>query len=434
MKFFGFDNFKTIKEHILQAKSCEEIDEKKVRNILIAPIHKKEEGERLKLTQQQKTLITHTPNSWRRVKGVAGAGKTIVITQKAASIASNQKRVLILCFNKTLKSYIKENIARTEEEFDWNLIECHYFHEFLKLFIDENGAKVENGRGFEQYEKNMLLCANTLLSQGENAKSRKYDAILIDEAQDFKKEWFDFLLKFLSENDEVLLVADDKQNIYNREISWINESMAGCGYKFKGAWGILKDNIRQRKFPEVIEESNRFFELFLKDFLQAHPERNFGMPIKCENIQKIGPIKRLFSSVDLFWKNTQEIKQSFLSAYQYLIKRGYKNKNIVVLVPTSKSGLELKEFLESENIGVKTYFDAKGKEDFMQKDENLKILTLHSFKGLENGVVIYISDGKEDQKSDFETYVAITRATECLIVLNTKERYREYGQGWKKYL
>ncbi|RDU69884.1 DUF2075 domain-containing protein [Helicobacter cholecystus] len=433
VKFFGFDNFKTIKEHILQAKSYEEIDEKKVRNILIVPLHKKEEGERLKLTQQQKTLITHTPNSWRRVKGVAGAGKTIVITQKAASIASNQKRVLILCFNKTLKSYIKENIARSQEEFDWNLIECHYFHEFLKLFIDENGAKVENGRGFEQYEKNMLLCANTLLSQGENAKSRKYDAILIDEAQDFKKEWFDFLLKFLSENDEVLLVADDKQNIYNREISWINESMAGCGYKFKGVWGILKDNIRQRKFPEVIEESNRFFELFLKDFLQAHPDRNFGIPIKCENIQKTGPIKRLFKSVDLFWKNTQEIKQSFLSAYQYLMKRGYKNKNIVVLVLTSKSGLELKEFLESENIGVKTYFDAQSKEGFMQKDENLKILTLHSFKGLENGVVIYISDGKEDQKNDFETYVAITRATECLIVLNTKERYREYGQGWKKY-
>lgn len=103
------------------------------------------------------------------------------------------------------------------------------------------------------------------------------------------------------------------------------------------------------------------------------------------------------------------------------------------MVLTSKSGLELKEFLESENIGVKTYFDPQSKEGFMQKDENLKILTLHSFKGLENGVVIYISDGKEDQKNDFETYVAITRATECLIVLNTKERYREYGQGWKKY-
>lgn len=434
VKFFGFDNFKTIKEYILQAKSYKGIDGKKVRDILIAPMHKKEYGEKIKFTQQQKALITHTPSSWRRVKGVAGAGKTIVITQKAASIASNQKRVLVLCFNKTLKSYIKENISKSQEEFDWNLIECYYFHEFLKLFIDENGAKIENRGGFEQYEAKMLICANALLLQEENVKSRKYDAILIDEAQDFKKEWFDFLLKFLGDNDEVLLVADDKQNIYDREISWINESMAGYGYKFKGAWGILKDNIRQRKFPEVIEESNRFFELFLKDYLQAHPERNFGMPIKCENIQKRGFVKRLFNSVDLFWKNTQEIYTSFLSAYQYLIKRGYRDENIIVLVSTRKSGEGIREFLQRENIKAKTYFDPKDKEEFMQKDKNLKILTLHSFKGLENGVVIYISDGKENTRGDFETYVAITRATECLIVLNTKEKYKEYGRGWKKYL
>ena len=168
--------------------------------------------------------------------------------------------------------------------------------------------------------------------------------------------------------------------------------------------------------------------------MQAHPERNFGMPIKCENIQKRGFVKRLFNSVDLFWKNTQEIYTSFLSAYQYLIKRGYRDENIIVLVSTRKSGEGIREFLQRENIKAKTYFDPKDKEEFMQKDKNLKILTLHSFKGLENGVVIYISDGKENTRGDFETYVAITRATECLIVLNTKEKYKEYGRGWKKYL
>lgn len=142
---------------------------------------------------------------------------------------------------------------------------------------------------------------------------------------------------------------------------------------------------------------------------------------------------RLFSSVDLFWENTQEVHQSFLSAYQYLLKRGYKDKNIIILVSTRQRGRELKEFLDKENIPSHTFFDRKSKEEFMQEEERVKIITLHSFKGLENGVVIYISDGKEDDKSDFETYVAITRATECLIVLNTKEKYKEYGEGWKKY-
>lgn len=433
IKFFGINNFKMIRECVLQTPRVSPLDTKPIYAILKPPLHKKEHGENLKLTPQQKILITHTPNSWRRVKGVAGAGKTIVITQKAASIASNQKRVLVVCFNKTLKSYIKENIEKAREEFDWNLIECYHFHEFLKIFAEENGLKITASRDFEKYERELLREANTLITQGGNAKGRKYDAILIDEAQDFKKEWFDFLLHFLSENDEVLLVADDKQNIYDREISWINESMAGYGYKFKGTWGILKDNIRQRKFPEVIEESNRFFELFLQDFMLKHPERNFGEPIKCENIQQKGIMGRLFSSVDLFWENTQEVHQSFLSAYQYLLKRGYKDKNIIILVSTRQRGRELKEFLDKENIPSHTFFDSKSKEEFMQEEERVKIITLHSFKGLENGVVIYISDGKEDDKSDFETYVAITRATECLIVLNTKEKYKEYGEGWKKY-
>lgn len=434
INFFGFDNFQDIKTFILKTSHNQIKEIEKIKEVLNPPLHKKEYGEDIKLTPQQKELITHTPKSWKRVRGVAGAGKTIVITQKAGSIASCKKRVLVVCYNKTLKSYIKENIDKTRQDFDWNLIECHHFHEFLKIFAEENGINIKNNKGFDTYEKELLRQALMLIQSGINAKSRRYDAILIDEAQDFKKEWFDFLLNFLSENDEVLLVADDKQNIYDREISWINESMAGYGYKFKGVWGILKDNIRQRKFPEVIEASNHFYELFLREYLQTHPHKNFGVSIKCENIQKPNFVKRLFSSVDLFWENTQEIYESFLNAYKFLLSRGYRDKDIVVLVSTRQSGRNLKDFLDKQNIASQTYFDNKSKEDFMQGGEKIKVITIHSFKGLENGVVVFISEGKEDILGDFETYVAITRATECLIVLNKKEKYQEYSKGWKKYL
>ena len=434
ISFFGFDNFKDMKKIILQTQHRQIEGIERIKEILNPPLHKREYGEDIKLTPQQKDLITHMPKTWKRVRGVAGAGKTIVITQKAGNIASFKKRVLVVCYNKTLKSYIKENIDRTRQDFDWNFIECHHFHEFLKIFADENGISVKNNKGFEEYEKELLRQAQMLIQSGINTKSRQYDAILIDEAQDFKKEWFDFLLNFLSENDEVLLVADDKQNIYDREISWINESMAGYGYKFKGVWGILKDNIRQRRFPEVIEASNHFYEIFLKDYLQSHPDKNFGVSIKCENIQKPNLVKRLFSSVELFWENTQNIQEGFMGAYRFLLSQGYRDGEIVVLVSTRQSGANLKEFLDKEGISSQTFFDSKSKEEFMQKSKILKIVTIHSFKGLENGVVVFISEGKEDILGDFETYVAITRATECLIVLNKKQKYQEYSKGWKKCL
>ena len=58
----------------------------------------------------------------------------------------------------------------------------------------------------------------TMISNGYNAKSRKYDAILIDEGQDYHKSWYDTLSKFLSHNDEMLFVIDEKQNIYEGKI------------------------------------------------------------------------------------------------------------------------------------------------------------------------------------------------------------------------
>lgn len=94
----------------------------------------------------------------------------------------------------------------------------------------------------------------------------------------------------------------------------------------------------------------------------------------------------------------------------------------------------MKELLDAEQVKSEKILNSSEKKEFSSNNENLKIMTVHSFKGLENGVVIFISDGKEDVLGDFETYVAITRATECLIVLNTKDKYREYGETWKKYL
>ena len=80
-----------------------------------------------------------------------------------------------------------------------------------------------------------------MISNGYNAKSRKYDAILIDEGQDYHKSWYDTLSKFLSHNDEMLFVIDEKQNIYERENRWV-DSMNGTN--FRGRWRTLNKSYR----------------------------------------------------------------------------------------------------------------------------------------------------------------------------------------------
>lgn len=69
---------------------------------------------------------------------MAGSGKTLLIAQKAAQIASENKKVLIVTFNKTLVTYIKSNTEKASVVFDWNNIEITHFHGFAKMVLKEN--------------------------------------------------------------------------------------------------------------------------------------------------------------------------------------------------------------------------------------------------------------------------------------------------------
>ncbi len=80
--------------------------------------HSKEEGVEIKFTEQQKRLANSTPNTEQRVKGVVGSGKTTVMAKRAVNAhIRHGERVLILCYNLTLKNYIHDKISKIREDF-----------------------------------------------------------------------------------------------------------------------------------------------------------------------------------------------------------------------------------------------------------------------------------------------------------------------------
>ena len=66
----------------------------------------------------------------------------------------------------------------------------------------------------------------------------KYDAILVDEGQDFRPSWWQTLRLALKDGGEMVLVADKTQNIYATAAAWTEDTMANAG--FKGPWAELK--------------------------------------------------------------------------------------------------------------------------------------------------------------------------------------------------
>ncbi|HEC1759163.1 TPA: hypothetical protein R1698_000761 [Campylobacter lari] len=70
------------------------------------------------------------------------------------------------------------------------------------------------------------------------------------------------------------------------------------------------------------------------------------------------------------------------------------------------------------------------KDDFSLESDAVTISTINSFKGMENKVIIYVSENKSSICNDFRTYVALTRAKEALVVLNNNKKYLEYSKKW----
>ena len=104
-------------------------------------------------------------------------------------------------------------------------------------------------------------------------ETNNFDAVLIDEGQDFKEEWFKFIRLFLTENQEALIAIDEKQNVYGRE----KMKLKGVG---SGKWGILKKGYRLNNLHSKIAND---FSKRSSDFLKIEGffqkiVRLFGMP------------------------------------------------------------------------------------------------------------------------------------------------------------
>jgi superfamily I DNA/RNA helicase len=294
--------------------------------------------------------------------------------------------------------------------------------------IDENGENNENY--FNKMIPNLVL--NSLKS-GHNSKHRQYDAILIDEGQDYAQSYYDVLCAFLSDNDEVLFVTDEKQNIYSRKLSWIDNMK---GTKFRGRWRELKESYRL-PLP-ILKEANRFAKLFLPEIgLVAEPvNKQLRMELSSDN--------KLINA-HLIWRNlhiNDNYQQKIFNAYSWLTeKQNIHPSEIVILVSTHKEGMDLVNMFGKYKIKVNHVFENKddnkstykNKHSFWMGDSRLKISTIHSFKGWELLNVIVLtpsSDIKENM--DSLMYIAITRARENLIVFNRFNKYRDYGSSWTK--
>jgi hypothetical protein len=393
------------------------------------PYHSIEQGMPLILSGEQSRHAEPTPGH-HRLRGVVGSGKTHVIAHRAARLASEGLRVLVLCFNITLRNYLEDLIKRAPYGFSWKCISINHYHGLCWDLLNAAGKPrpVSGASSREDFFREEVTEAARAAFDSlteEDRASWTYDAILIDEGQDFHLEWYRLLAHVLSPRNELFLVCDKKQNIYERELTWVEGSMRGQGTQFRGKWRELTTIYR---LPEEIADVTERFA------------REFGLDqeLKVRAVRQPQLFDRPLLP-ELRWTNIED--PGWIEEIRVCLRQCFRElqspSDIVVLLPDHVHGLQMVEALNEDRIATNHVFartvdgSRARKRGFYQGDGRLKVCTFHSFKGWEAmNVILYIPASFSDEGSvDALVYTALTRARQKLFVFNASSRYGAFGQA-----
>lgn len=213
-------------------------------------IHLLEDGQKINYSQKQKELIVSEARL-QRVKGVVGSGKTTVLAERAVNAhLRTGRRVLILTFNITLKNYIHDKISKVRQPFSWDNFYITNYHNFITTELNNLGIPVIVPDDFSEWSEELKSSfweksyhSNIKLFEDKKSEIHRYPVILIDEIQDYRREWMDIVKNyFLEPGGEYVLYGDEKQNIYANELE--NKDIRT---NVVGAPSVLSDCFRSEK-------------------------------------------------------------------------------------------------------------------------------------------------------------------------------------------
>jgi hypothetical protein len=366
------------------------------------------------LDHNQEAIARKFDGGHHLIMGPSGSGKTLILAHKAAFLKQYNPQInniLFVCYNITLVNYIRRLLAGKKVSLGENGVTVHHFYELCSEIIGEEVAYEKEGAEF--YE----MVVQEALSKVQNYE-KKFDAILIDEGQDFTADMFRVVTALLNpKTDNLTIALDDNQNIYRDQIAWED-----AGIRTEGQAHQI--SCRYRNTKEISQ--------FALDFISQNTDNS---------VNKKSDIKKPFSDYFDFHGPRPEIKQfaDFTEITEYTADKiteivetdSCPYSEIAVLYAMKYPGDSLRAPLPEM---IEKALDSKGilnnwvSEDYRSKKtydittNSVTISTIHSVKGLDYSTVFLLAldfleprDWSEDQL-DRLTYVAITRARYQLFI------------------
>ncbi|MEO6881379.1 MAG: NERD domain-containing protein [Mycobacteriaceae bacterium] len=166
------------------------------------------------LTEEQMMILRVAQEIPRiEVRGGAGSGKTFLACEQARRLTKAGQRVALLCCSHGLASYLRRLVAGWPRK-----DRPAYVGEFHTLGLswgaDEEPADDASRPQFFEHD---LPAQMTALAEGL-APGQRFDAIVVDEAQDFADDWWAPLLAALVDPDTggLSVFSDEGQRVFER--------------------------------------------------------------------------------------------------------------------------------------------------------------------------------------------------------------------------
>lgn len=305
-----------------------------------------------------------------RFIGGAGTGKTYIGAKKAIRESQKGRKVLFTCCSNSLIQYVEHELFDENDDID-----CMDFDLLMRTLLDKEEYDVAKCEGFFDYVSNI-------------SNEKKYDCIIVDEAQDYdvdmglsirallKKEYSTFYVFF-----------DENQNVFSKDF----ENSFAIEYPPI----ILRYNIRNTGhiYANAIQKTGLGRETIANTLLGVEPE---------------------YSN----YKNITQCKKALTNIINRLTQKEYVAPQSIVIL--SNNDIDNSILSSEDSIGAYR-IDKTGGFSLLSKDE-IKFCTVKEFKGMETDVAIFINHIYKNTAIDVEQlceeYVALTRARYYLYVLN----------------
>jgi hypothetical protein len=335
-----------------------------------------------RLTRQQlQVLRGFDVNPRAIIEGVAGSGKTLLAMQRARSFAAKHKAVLFTCFNAELAKWIREEMDGDLAE-NGGKITVQNFHRLASDLcraanVDFTVNQQDAARWWDEKAPDLLAEAALDLYEG----TPPFDAMVVDEAQDFSPSWWDALEYLCDRNGSVWAFLDKAQSLRRDPVD----------PPLSGAFRVSLD-VNCRNTRRIVACANVATEVESEPFELAP----LGRPPKLIVPQTPSAISGLVQ---------QEIRA-------LLKEHRLEPRQIAIIGPASKARGALASVTSID--GITLVDDAS----LWREGKGVLCSTARSFKGLEADVVILCDfSGLGGLFTVSDLYVALTRARSHLIIV-----------------